>query len=181
MAKKPTKKMLAYTLKDVVNAGAEGLHIPMDTAKEWYEAGYVDVDGNQINEYDCILCIAMPEGIAKCEESKTESNEGNMTQATEFVIETGIPLPSSRAGRTTGSKYPFDQMEVGTSFFVPGDSKALVKSIGSAVSAANRRYSVGTGEYKITKAGASKEIRSQERKYTVRTVEGGVRVFRVEV
>ncbi len=39
----------------------------------------------------------------------------------EFPIENGIPIPAKPSGTTQslGSKYPFDQLEVGQSFFVP--------------------------------------------------------------
>lgn len=39
-----------------------------------------------------------------------------------FVIEKNIPLPSKRR---KASKYPWDQMKKGDSFFVPGKPKGL--------------------------------------------------------
>ncbi len=69
----------------------------------------------------------------------------------QFDVEKGIPVPRSASGWV---KYPFRQMEVGDSFFVAGaTSKTLVNA------AQGHRY--------------------EGRKYTVRTVDGGARVWRI--
>ena len=73
----------------------------------------------------------------------------------EFTIEKGIPVPKmTGAGRKT--KYPFESMQVGDSFFVKdGTVKTLSRSCGTY----------------------GKRL---ERKFTSRTVNGGARVWRVE-
>ena len=73
----------------------------------------------------------------------------------EFTIEKGIPVPKmTGAGRKT--KYPFESMQVGDSFFVKdGTVKTLSRSCGIYGKRLNR-------------------------KFTSRTVEGGARVWRVE-
>ncbi len=73
----------------------------------------------------------------------------------EFTIEKGIPVPKmTGAGRKT--KYPFESMQVGDSFFVKdGTVKTLSRSCGTY----------------------GKRL---ERKFTSRTVDGGARVWRVE-
>ena len=73
----------------------------------------------------------------------------------EFHIEKGIPVPKTAgAGRKT--KYPFESMQVGDSFFVKdGTVKTLSRSCGTY----------------------GKRL---ERKFTSRTVDGGARVWRVE-
>lgn len=73
----------------------------------------------------------------------------------EFTIEKGIPVPKmTGAGRKT--KYPFESMQVGDSFFVKdGTVKTLSRSCGTY----------------------GKRL---ERKFASRTVEGGARVWRVE-
>ena len=73
----------------------------------------------------------------------------------EFTIEKGIPVPKmTGAGRKT--KYPFESMQVGDSFFVKdGTVKTLSRSCGTY----------------------GKRL---ERKFTSRTVDGGSRVWRVE-
>lgn len=73
-----------------------------------------------------------------------------------FDLEKNIPLPKiSRAGHN--SKYPFSIMEVGDSFFVP---EKTAKAFTSTVAAAGKRLG--------------------DRRFACRTVEGGVRVWRIE-
>lgn len=71
-----------------------------------------------------------------------------------YEVEKGVPL--TKAATTT--KYPWAEMEPGDSFFVEGggDRRSVVSSVASA---RGRR----TGE-----------------KYTIRKVDGGFRVWRVE-
>lgn len=72
----------------------------------------------------------------------------------EIKIEKGVPMPKPRAQR---AKYPWRELGVGDSFFVPGAARARC-SVG-AVHSAQR---IGGGV-----------------RFTVRTVEGGVRVWRI--
>lgn len=74
-----------------------------------------------------------------------------------FKIEKDVPVAkiSGGPGRPRDSKYPFDLMDVGDSFFVDTD-----KSSGHIVAQGNKRH--------------------PDRKFVSRTVEGGVRVWRVE-
>lgn len=56
--------------------------------------------------------------------------------ASDIQIDKGVPIPTKmQLGRR--SKYPFDLMEVGDSFFVPGRDG---KSFGGTVTAARKRY-----------------------------------------
>lgn len=72
-----------------------------------------------------------------------------------YQIEKNIQMPASvRAGRTY--KYPFTQMEVGDSFFVPEKTAARFQSTASS---ASKRHSM---------------------KFRCRNVDGGVRCWRVE-
>jgi hypothetical protein len=72
-------------------------------------------------------------------------------------IETGIPVPkvNTSSNHSRGKKYPWLDMEVGDSFFVPD---MLIQLISNSVTGASKR----TGF-----------------KFTCRTVEGGVRVWRI--
>jgi hypothetical protein len=72
-----------------------------------------------------------------------------------FKIEKGIPIPPDPRGRTEGSKYPFLQMEVGDSVYLPGK-----KSVGS-----------------ILKYARSKK---PELRFTTRTDGQGIRVWRIK-
>jgi len=69
-------------------------------------------------------------------------------------IEKGIPIPNDGRGRP--SRYPWTTMDVGDSFFIPGKTAHDFSGIASGAG-------FRTG-----------------RKFTTRTVEGGVRVWRIE-
>jgi len=71
-----------------------------------------------------------------------------------FVIEKGIPIPDRPSSPWIG--YPWDEMRIGDSFLVPKTS---------AKSARNAAFSRG---------------RAYKEKYVTRTVEDGLRVWRVE-
>jgi hypothetical protein len=72
-------------------------------------------------------------------------------------IDKGIPLPSRGESNTRGaaSKYPFRQMEVGDSFFIPSGNP---KKLQSHMYQTYRRY--------------------KPMKFATRMVEGGVRIWR---
>lgn len=76
-----------------------------------------------------------------------------MNDSTQFKIEKGIPVPAKGTGRA--SMYPWDDMEIGDSFFVKGKKS-------SALSATTKRIAKTRGF-----------------KFTVRQLEGGVRVWRI--
>lgn len=70
-----------------------------------------------------------------------------------FGLISGVVLPPSKRGNKGGGakqKYPFDQMEIGQSFFVPvsEDIPEPVKTLGSTVSSMNMKYAQKTGETK---------------------------------
>jgi len=74
----------------------------------------------------------------------------------EFKIEKGIAIPERKGGTV---KYPFEQMEVGDSFFVPESAEVRRSNFSNSASSYGKR----TGK-----------------KFTVRKVEGGWRCWRVE-
>lgn len=78
-----------------------------------------------------------------------------------YAIEKNVAIPTiERPNRKTGAyKYPFAWMEVGDSFFVPINREKELKSVASSCSLYGKKLS---------------------RKFTVRSVRGGVRVWRVE-
>lgn len=73
-----------------------------------------------------------------------------------FKIEDGFAIPAERQPRVRRAKYPWNELEVGQSFFVEGGS---ARSMGSTASHAGRRL---------------------KRKFIARAAEGGVRVWRYE-
>lgn len=115
-----------------------------------------------------------------------------------FAIISNAALPASKRGNRVGGgapkKYPFDQLEVNQTFFVPATATYdPVKKLGSTVSSANMRFSEETGESKPverTKRGPGNKavkdaagnnvretvvrpIRKQTRKFTLRPVTAG--------
>lgn len=77
--------------------------------------------------------------------------------STEFTIEKDVPMPkvdNKRRGR-----YPFEEMEIGDSFFVP-EAVASANSLGSSV----HYFCKGKKSYK----------------FSVRREQGGCRVWRTE-
>ena len=73
----------------------------------------------------------------------------------EFKIESGIPMPGHKSG-PRARKYPWKDMKVGDSFFVPNKRAGVM----SSACIAAQKYGRGT--------------------FRARTVEGGCRVWRVE-
>ena len=75
----------------------------------------------------------------------------------EFKIEKGLALPPRK-----GARYPFREMEVGDSFFVPCPDEEKIKRQNRLSGASARPKERGLG------------------KFSVRQVEGGLRVWRTE-
>jgi hypothetical protein len=115
----------------------------------------------------------------------------------EIIDDAELP-PIKRGGGGGGAptKYPFDQLEVGKSFFVPATAKLPnpLKTLGSTISSANHRYAKVTGEKVVerSKRGArnklvldangnkimeTKNVPTYEftRKFTIRGVKAGVK------
>lgn len=74
-------------------------------------------------------------------------------------VDSNIPIP---ARRRRPSKYPFEKMDLGDSFFIESteDRPNPERALGSVVHAANKRYG--------------------EMKFRIAKVDGGARVWRVE-
>lgn len=120
--------------------------------------------------------------------------EGSVPNAPSYQISDNVPLPPvRRAGAGGSSQYPFDQLEVGQSFFVPATEEKPNpgKTLQSTVSSASRRYAEKTDEMKEVNIKGEIVERPKLRyhkKFTVRSVEEehdgvmvkGARVWRIE-
>ena len=98
-----------------------------------------------------------------------------------FAIEDGIALPTASGRGRGGNVYPFDALNVGQSFFVPNTEEKpnAAKSLASTVSSATARYAeVVEGQFKANKKGEQVPVTRETRKFVVRSVEGGARVWR---
>jgi hypothetical protein len=78
-----------------------------------------------------------------------------------FEIEDGYDINEFKTGTGRASLYPFEAMSVGQSFFVPitAERPNPARSLQSTVSTINRKG---------------------DKKYSIRAVEGGARVWRTE-
>ena len=74
-----------------------------------------------------------------------------------YVIEKGIPTPELRALAVRRTKYPFAKMKIGDSFFVPNGK---VNTISVSVATFHKN--------------------NKPKRFTCRTVEGGIRVWRIK-
>lgn len=101
---------------------------------------------------------------------------------TMFQIEDSVPVPAISGRGRGGTTYPFEQLAVGQSFFVPNteDKPNAAKSLASTVSSATARYAVPAedGSTKTNKKGETVPVMVETRKFIVRSVEGGARVWR---
>lgn len=79
-------------------------------------------------------------------------------KSSEFEIDSNVIPPASPRRRPTNCRYPFHEMEVGDSFFVPKESQRA-KIVRNAADAYAKRHGVG---------------------FRVLQVDGGCRCWRVE-
>ena len=80
-----------------------------------------------------------------------------------FQIETNIPMPDRTTPGRPASMYPLADMYVGDSFLVPMDPVTVE---------ARRRVASATSSY-------SKRNKESGVKFSIRAVEGGLRVWRI--
>lgn len=79
-----------------------------------------------------------------------------------ITIQKGVPLPPTQEV-VAKSRYPWDLMQVGDSFLVPLEEGKTARQLMQRISPAASRHAARTG-----------------RKYALRIVEDGVRIWRVE-
>ena len=77
-----------------------------------------------------------------------------------YKVEKDVPIPEN-VSRGSKSKYPWDEMEVGDSFFVADADKRKKKSISATISQ-HRKLNKNFG------------------RFVTRSIDGGLRVWRVE-
>ena len=198
-AKKTSVLATVIALSEIVAAGANGLFTSAAVHDPLVEAGLVEINPDMVNENGEVATRATQKGIESLDsggivvdDATTEANsETAATGKTEkvksmFKIENEVPVPAI-SGRGRGVKvYPFDQLEVGQSFFVANsESKPnAAKSLASTVSSATARYAVPAedGSTKTNKKGEVVPVMVETRKFVVRSVEEdgvkGARVWR---
>lgn len=164
MAKKPKAGTFdVEALKGIATATAGGGNGWVSSAigKPLLDAGLIQVNTQLTNPANAaeVAAKVTDAGIAWLNANAGQpAQNANPAPATQFPILTNVVPPPSRRGaglRSSGApkKYPFDQLEVGQSFFVPVSTETPdpLKSLGSAISAANMRYAEETGQTKKAK------------------------------
>ena len=145
-----------------------------------------------------VACRVTTDGAALLTANQNPVNEEKVTMSN-FEIIQDAELPAIKRGGGGGgapTKYPFDKLEVGNSFFVPATTKLPnpLKTLGSTISSANHRYATVSGEKQVerSKRGARnklildvngnkimevKTVSTYEftRKFTIRGVKSGVK------
>ena len=182
-------------LAEIVAAGANGMFVPESVYAPLVEAGLVEINPAMVNDAGEIATRATQAGIESLDKGETvgdnatsETAETGTTQKvkTMFKIEDSIPVPTISGRGRGGNVYPFDQLEVGQSFFVANseDKPNAAKSLASTVSSATARYAVASedGATKTNKKGETVPVMVETRKFVVRSVEEdgvkGARVWR---
>lgn len=108
-------------------------------------------------------------------------------QTAAVSIDKGIPVPVGKRGPTRVETYPFSKMEIGDSIFIPTSEAQPnpAKDLSSTVGSATKRYNVATAEMETaTRRNGTTFQRAkmqQTRKFIIRPVEGGARIWRVAV
>lgn len=200
--KKTAATVAVIGLAEIVAAGANGIYVPESVFAPLVEAGLVEINSAMTDEHGNIATRATQKGIDSVQPNgdntseASEASANSETAATEtgktekvktmFKIEDSIPVPTISGRGRGGNVYPFDELAVGQSFFVPNseDKPNAAKSLASTVSSATARYAVPSedGATKTNKAGEVVPVMVETRKFVVRSVEEdgvkGARVWR---
>ena len=194
-AKKTAEIATVIGLAEIVAAGANGLFTPAAVHGPFVEAGLVEINPAMVNEAGEIATRATQAGIEIIDNGATAGNNATSETAetgttqkvkTMFKIDDSIPVPTISGRGRGGNVYPFDQLEVGQSFFVANseDKPNATKSLASTVSGATARYAVPAedGSTKTNKKGEVVPVLVKTRKFVVRRAEEdgvkGARVWR---
>lgn len=208
MAKKPTKAIL--TALSAIATAPQGMYfMTAAEGKPLEAAGLIEsnasiVDPSNPNKVAVRLTQEGQNMVSSTNTAAVTASDTTALAATMFTIMTDVAIPESKRGNRIGKgsapKYPFADMPVGGSFFVPVNEKhstgeELAKSLGSVVSAKNHEYSEGTGQFETVsrtkrtagnkaaldeqgnkvKETVQREIRKPLRKFVVRPIEAGVK------
>lgn len=192
-----TDPVAVIGLAEIVAAGANGIYTSPEVHTPLVEQGLVEINPGMVDENGNVATRATQKGIESLDNSNG-SGENATTEATSetaatgktekvktmFQIEDNVPVPAISGRGRGGETYPFEQLEVGQSFFVPNsESKPnAAKSLASTVSSATARYAVPSedGATKTNKKGETVPVMVETRKFIVRSVEGGARVWRTQ-
>lgn len=204
MAKKPKptedKSNVNVEILKAIAASTDTFYISKDDGLPLLNANLIEVNGEMLDANGNAAARLTEAGQALLDKSASNAAPGVTTdapKASAYGIITNAVLPASKRGGKGGgapTQYPFADLPVDGSFFVPVSEKHPdpVKTLGSTVSSANMRFAVDTGEKKTVKrakrdgrkalrdAAGNKIVESVEvpvykfeRKFSIRGVEKG--------
>lgn len=180
-------------LKALASFGENGTVWPTKDAQKFEKLGVVELGGTvgdgsevqiRINAEGSQYLKDMEPAVDNGSENKQNANHnGNDAEPKKttggnkpmFQIQSNVEIPKA-ARRSRTSAYPFDQLEVGQSFFVPASEERPdpAKTMGSTVAAANERYSeVVEGQTRINRKGKEVPMTRQVRQFKMAAVADG--------
>lgn len=188
---------LLEALKTATDGGSFLYISPNDDANALLTGGLISVDQANINPQNAEQAAATITDAGRAVLAPKPASDPIVGSS--FTLMSNIPLPEAKRGKGGGagapSKYPFDTMEIGNSFFVPvsADMPDPVKTMQSTVSSTNLRFSEETGQTKTvtrTKRGEGNKavvgpdgknvqetvqvpVRKQVRKFAIRSIKAG--------
>lgn len=173
----------AVTLAIIVAAGPNGMFAPEKQLKTMAKNGYVEYNAEIKDAAGNVAVRATEKGIAKAQALAGVTAAPVAAPVSTFKIEDAVPVPPPIGRGRSGSKYPFDQLEIGQSFFVPDSEEQpdAAASLASTVSGATQKYASDHPTEKKTVKGKEVPKKVYSRKFCLRKVEGGARVWRVAV
>lgn len=190
--KAPAKKAAPKVgVKEIVEATLDTslgfLYLPESVYAPLVEQGLVEVNTGMKDAAGNYAVRATEKGkqttMAAKQPKKAAPAETTTENNSAFTIEDGIEMPAVKRGGRSADTYPFDALKQGQSFFVPNteDKPNAAKSLASTVSSANARYAVPAedGSTRVNRKGKTVPVMVEQRKFQVRPVEGGARVWRV--
>lgn len=190
MAKALAKTALAL-LASIVAAGANGTYAAPAALKPLLGHEPVPVEVNEAlkNDKGEVAVRATEAGVAMV--NAPVSTAPAATGTPKFAIDSDVQMPAASARGRIATTYPFDDLNVGQSFFVPNDAGKpdAAKSLASTVSSANNRYSeeIPGETTKNRRTGAMQPAKKYLRRFVVRPVDEtaqgrgpGARVWRTQ-
>lgn len=190
------------SIVEATNSETGFVYMTPKNVKLLLDADYVECN-EQMTDGNKVAVRATKSGVAALEAAQAEAATGPATEegtttmdntASEFAIDDGVAIPAIKRSGAATSRYPFDALGVGQSFFVPAteDMPNPGKSLASTVSSASKRYATENGTRTINRrnkeTGELEPVEvpkyDYERKFMVRTVEEngvkGARVWRID-
>lgn len=152
-----------------------------DFAKSLVDKGFATVDIAQATDGGDVPYSPTEKGIKYIKDNGMSEAATAPETTVQFAIMDNIPLPEVKRGGgggrkgPRGSKYPFDTMENGQSFFVPATEEMPnpAKTLASTASTFAKKYATENGTREITRKGEVKTVPAYNytRKFVVRATE----------